>query len=120
MTFKTFSKESNKIVVNDNIVTDDCKEVYRDQNGIIIKDCSGDDSNDEFIHSIFAQLTSSRKMTNRLLEDFGIDYLDNMDDAYDDKIKPLMIDYNEKKSEKTKKSKKGKKKSDNKSKKVKK
>lgn len=117
MTFKTFSKESNKILVNDNIISDDCKEVYRDENGIIIKDCSSDYSTDEFIHSIFAQLTSSRKMTNRLLEDFGIDYLDNMDDAYDYKIKPLMIDYNEKKSEKTKKSKK---KRDNKSKKVKK
>ena len=99
MSLTTFNKQSNQLFVNNNLVQNSCTEIYGNNDQFIVKDCNNDPVDQEFIHALFAQLTSSRKMLNRLKEDFGLtDDLDNLD--YKDIIKfgPLKIGFDDIKS----------------------
>jgi len=94
MSLTTFNKQSNQLIVNNNVVQDSCTEIYGNNDQFLIKDCNNEPPDQEFIHALFAQLTSSRKMVDRLKEDFDIkDNLDNLDSKELIKLMPLKIGF---------------------------
>ena len=109
MSIKTFGKQSSQLFINNNLVDNNCKEIYGNGSELLIKNC--DYSPDQnFINIIFAQLPSRRKMSDRLQSDFGlindIDDIDNFDDStivdYIN-LEPFYIDFKNYKKRKTKK-----------------
>ena len=103
MSLTTFNKQSNQLIVNNNLVQDSCTEIYGNNNRFLVKDCNNDPVDQEFIHALFSQLTSSRKMINRLKEDFEVtDDLDNLDSKDLIKLEPLKIGFEDIKNKTTK------------------
>ena len=94
MSLTTFNKQSNQLIVNNNVVQDSCTEIYGKNNKFLIKDCNNGHVDQEFIHSLFSQLSSDRKMHDRLKEDFGvIDDIDEIDSKHLIKLDPLQIGF---------------------------
>ena len=92
MSFKIIGKLSNKLMINDNIVKDNCKEIYNNGKQLIINDCNNSNTNNDFLNYIYANIASSRPMYNRLKEDFYLkDKLHNLNSIPNFIIKPFYI-----------------------------
>lgn len=104
MSVTTFGKKTSQLIVDNQLVENSCTEMLGNNDGVIIKTCNNPVDN-EFIHAIFAQLASSRKMSDRLKEDFDIN--ESLEDLKKDnmvKIEPIKIGFETKKSSSKKKS----------------
>ena len=118
MSITTFGKKTNQLIIDNKLVENSCTEMIGNNNEFIIKNCDYPLDN-EFVHAIFAQLASNRKLVDRLKEDFDID--DSLEDLKEGnivEIEPITIGFETKKKLLSKK--KSKKKNNNKSKKNKK